>query len=101
MLVGAILRAAERRVCVVIDGVIVTAACLVARAIAPGCLEVCVFAHRSAEPGHDAMLAALGVQPLLDLGLRLGEGTGAALAIPLLQAACAVLDGMADLADVV
>jgi nicotinate-nucleotide--dimethylbenzimidazole phosphoribosyltransferase len=101
MLVGAILQAARRRVCVVVDGVIVTAAALVARAIDPGCLDVCVFAHRSAEPGHDAMLAALGASPLLDLGLRLGEGTGAALAIPLLRAACAVLGEMADLADVV
>ena len=100
MLTGAILRAAERRVCVVIDGVIVTAAAVLAHAIAPQCLEVCVFAHRSAEPGHDAMLAHLGVQPLLDLGMRLGEGTGAALAIPLLRAGCAVLSDMADLSDV-
>ena len=53
--------------------------------------------HRSAEPGHDAMLAHLGAVPLLDLGLRLGEGTGAALALPLLRAAVGVLDGMADL----
>lgn len=101
MLAGAIMQAARRRVCVVVDGVIVTAAALVARAIDPGCMEVCVFAHRSAEPGHDAMLAALGAAPLLDLGLRLGEGTGAALAIPLLRAACGVLNEMADLADVV
>ena len=99
MLTGAILRGAERRVCVLIDGVIVTAAAVVAHAINPRCLAACVFAHRSAEPGHDAMLAHLGVTPLLDLGLRLGEGTGAALAIPLLRAA-ASLPGMADLADV-
>jgi nicotinate-nucleotide--dimethylbenzimidazole phosphoribosyltransferase len=101
MLVGAILQAARRRVCVVIDGLIVTAAALVARAIEPACIEVCVFAHRSAEPGHDSMLAALEAAPLLDLGLRLGEGTGAALAIPLLRAACGVLGAMTDLADVV
>jgi nicotinate-nucleotide--dimethylbenzimidazole phosphoribosyltransferase len=101
MLAGAILQAARRRVCVVIDGVIVTAAAVVAHAIDPACLDACVFAHRSSEPGHDAMLAALGAMPLLDLGLRLGEGTGAALAIPLLRAACAVLTEMADLADVV
>jgi nicotinate-nucleotide--dimethylbenzimidazole phosphoribosyltransferase len=101
MLAGAVLQAARRRVCVVIDGVIVTAAALVARAIDPGCLDVCVFAHRSAEPGHDAMLASLGASPLLDLGLRLGEGTGAALAIPLLRAACGVLGEMADLAEIV
>ena len=98
MLAGAILRGAERRMCIVIDGVIVTAAALVAHAIEPTCLAACVFAHRSAEPGHDAMLAYLGAVPLLDLGLRLGEGTGAALAIPLLRAAAA-LPGMADLAE--
>ena len=97
MLVAAILRAAERRICVVLDGVIVTAAALLAHALRPECLQACVFAHRSAEPGHDAMLAHLGAAPLLDLGLRLGEGTGAALAIPLLQAAVSVLDGVADL----
>ena len=101
MLVGAILRAAERRVCVVLDGVIVTAAAVLAVAMQPGCRAACVFAHRSAEPGHAAMLAHLGAEPLLDLGLRLGEGTGAALALPLLRAACSVLDGMADLRDLV
>lgn len=100
MLAGAIVGAASRRVCVVIDGVIVTAAALLAQAVAPGCLASCVFAHRSAEPGHDAMLAHLGVTPLLDLGLRMGEGTGAALALPLLRAACGVLGEMADLRDV-
>ena len=100
MLAGAILRAHERRVCVVIDGVIVTAAAIVAHGLRPECLAACVFAHRSAEPGHDAMLAHLGAMPLLDLGLRLGEGSGAALALPLLRAAAAVLSDMADLRDV-
>ena len=100
MLAGAILRAAERRVCVVVDGVIVTAAAIVAHALRPECLAACVFAHRSAEPGHDAMLAHLGAKPLLDLGMRLGEGSGAALALPLLRAAAAVLSDMADLRDV-
>ena len=99
MLAGAILRGSERRACMVIDGLIVTAAALVAHAIRPGCLECCVFAHRSAEPGHDAMLAYLGAMPLLDLGMRLGEGTGGALAIPLLRAAASILTGMADLSD--
>ena len=98
MLAGAILAGATRGTCIVIDGVIVTAAAIVAHAIEPACLAACVFAHRSAEPGHDAMLAHLGAAPLHDLGLRLGEGTGAALAIPLLRAAAA-LPGMADLAD--
>ena len=99
MLAGAILGAAERRVCVVVDGVIVTAAALVAHALQPDCLATCVFAHRSAEPGHDAMLAHLGASPLLDLGMRLGEGSGAALALPLLRAAAALSD-MAELRDV-
>jgi len=100
MLAGAVLRAAERRVCAVVDGVIVTAAALLAHAMRPDCLAACVFAHRSAEPGHDAMLAHLGVVPLLDLGMRLGEGSGAALALPLLCAAAAVLSDMAELRDV-
>ena len=101
MLAGAILRAAERRVCVLIDGVIVTAAAVLAHAMRPDCLACCVFAHRSAELGHDAMLAHLGAAPLLDLGMRLGEGTGAALALPLLRAAVSVLADMADLQDLI
>lgn len=101
MLTGAILQAAQRRVCVVVDGVIVTAAAVLAHAMDPACLDVCVFAHRSAERGHNGMLAHLGARPLLDLGMRLGEGTGAVLAIPLLQAAAAMLSDMADLRDVV
>ena len=100
MLAGAIFRAADRRVCVVVDGVIVTAAAILAHAIQPECLAACVFSHRSAEAGHDAMLAYLGAVPLLDLGMRLGEGSGAALALPLLCAAAAVLSDMADLRDV-
>ncbi|MGI4953428.1 MAG: nicotinate-nucleotide--dimethylbenzimidazole phosphoribosyltransferase, partial [Janthinobacterium lividum] len=99
MLAGAILRASERRVCVLVDGVIVTAAAVLAHALRPDCLHACVFAHRSAERGHDLMLAHLGAAPLLDLGMRLGEGTGAALAIPLLRAAAAVLSEMVDLQD--
>ena len=101
MLAGAILQAARRRVCVVVDGVIVTAAAVLAHAMEPSCLGACVFAHRSAERGHDAMLTHLGARPLLDLGMRLGEGTGAVLAVPLLQAAAAMLSDMADLQDVV
>ena len=99
MLAGAILHAATRGVAVVVDGTIVTAAALLAHAIDPACLPACIFAHRSAEPGHAAMLDHLGAVPLLDLGLRLGEGTGAALALPLLRAAAAVLSDMAELSD--
>ncbi len=99
MLAGAILRASERRMCVLVDGVIVTAAAMIAHTMQPACLPACVFAHRSAERGHDLMLAHLGAAPLLDLGMRLGEGTGATLAIPLLRAAASVLAGMTDLRD--
>ena len=62
----------------------------------PHILQRCVFTHGSAEPGHALMLAQLGAQPLLNLGLRLGEGSGAALAWPLLESACAILREMAS-----
>jgi nicotinate-nucleotide--dimethylbenzimidazole phosphoribosyltransferase len=68
----------------------------VAHALAPAVLQRCVFAHASAESGHARWLQNLGVQPLLDLGLRLGEGSGAALAWPLLVSACKLLDEMAS-----
>ena len=92
---GAILASAARRKAVLIDGYIATAALLVAWRMDPAVLDYCVFAHRSAEPGHRHALEALGARPLLDLGLRLGEGTGAALAVPLLRAAAAMLSQMA------
>lgn len=87
--------AAERRV-IVVDGFITCAAVLVAVRLAPAVLQRCVFAHRSGERGHGHMLQALQAQPLLDLGLRLGEGSGAALAWPLLESACRVLREMAS-----
>ena len=95
-LVGAVLEAASARRVVVVDGFITCAAVLVAARLAPAVLAYCVFSHRSDERGHSAMLAALGAEPLLDLGLRLGEGSGAALAWPLLASACAVLREMAS-----
>ena len=98
-LVGVVLQAAHERRVVVVDGFITTAAVLVAHALQPLVLQRCVFAHRSGERGHGLMLAHLGVQPLLDLGLRLGEGSGAALAWPLLESACAVLREMASFAS--
>jgi nicotinate-nucleotide--dimethylbenzimidazole phosphoribosyltransferase len=79
-----------------IDGFIVGAAALVAARLVPEVLEYCIFCHRSAEPGHAAQLSALGAEPLLDHGLRLGEGTGAALAYPLVRAAVAFLNEMAS-----
>ena len=95
-LVGVVLQAARERRVIVVDGFIATAAVLVAQALAPHVLQRCVFAHASGERGHAAMLVHLGAQPLLSLGLRLGEGSGAALAWPLLQSACAVLREMAS-----
>jgi nicotinate-nucleotide--dimethylbenzimidazole phosphoribosyltransferase len=96
MMTGAMLAAAEARMLLLIDGFIVGAAALVAARLYPALTHYCVFCHRSAEPGHAAQLAALGAEPLLDLGLRLGEGTGAALAFPLVQAAVAFLNEMAS-----
>ncbi len=96
MMVGAMLGAAEKRMLVLIDGFIVSAALLVAHAIEPAVLSYCVFAHRSQEPGHRVQLAYLGVEPLMELDLRLGEGTGAALAFPLVQAAANFLNEMAS-----
>jgi nicotinate-nucleotide--dimethylbenzimidazole phosphoribosyltransferase len=98
-MVGAYLAAAEARMLIVVDGFIVTSALLVAHAINPAVLDYCVFAHDSAEPGHAAQLAFLGGKPLLQLGLRLGEGTGAAAAFPLIRAALACLNEMAGFAD--
>jgi len=80
----------------VVDGFIASAAVLVASAMQANVLQRCVFAHRSGERGHALMLAHLKAEPLLDLGLRLGEGSGAAMAWPLLQSACAILNHMAS-----
>src|SRR5690606_28171556 len=96
MLAGAMLAAAERRMVLLIDGFIVTAALLVACKINPAVRDCCVFAHCSDEAGHALQLQHLAATPLLQLGLRLGEGTGAALAYPLLKAACAFLEEMAS-----
>ena len=95
-MVGAVLQAVEERRLVVVDGFITTAAVAVAAALHPRVLQACVFAHGSAENGHARWLLALGVQPLLDLGLRLGEGSGAALAWPLLKSAELLLSEMAS-----
>ncbi|MEO6352068.1 MAG: nicotinate-nucleotide--dimethylbenzimidazole phosphoribosyltransferase [Oxalobacteraceae bacterium] len=99
MMVGAMLTAAERRLTLLIDGFIVTSALLVAVRLQPAILDYCVFAHCSNESGHQRMLAHLGAKPLLQLDLRLGEGTGAALALPLLQAASNFLCQMATFAS--
>jgi nicotinate-nucleotide--dimethylbenzimidazole phosphoribosyltransferase len=98
-MVGAVLQAAHERRVIVVDGFIASSAVVVANALQPLVLQRCVFAHRSGERGHEFMLQHLGVQALLDLGLRLGEGSGAALAWPLLQSACTILREMASFAS--
>jgi nicotinate-nucleotide--dimethylbenzimidazole phosphoribosyltransferase len=94
-LAGAALEAAARRMVVVLDGFISSTAALVAARLRPAARDYFVAAHRSVEAGHRAVLEALDLVPLLDLGLRLGEGTGAALALPLLQAAADLMRDMA------
>jgi nicotinate-nucleotide--dimethylbenzimidazole phosphoribosyltransferase len=97
-LAGAMLAGAARGWAVVVDGYICGAAALVALALDPGLKPYLVWSHRSAEPGARLMLERLGIQPVLDLDLRLGEGTGALLAVPILRSACAVLNEMATFA---
>ncbi|MBM96418.1 MAG: nicotinate-nucleotide--dimethylbenzimidazole phosphoribosyltransferase [Oceanospirillaceae bacterium] len=95
-MVGAMLAAAEHRSVLLIDGFIVSVAALVASLINPRVVDYMVFAHRSAEGAHWDVLQLLEAEPLLDLGLRLGEGTGAALALPLLRVACDFYNNMAS-----
>lgn len=83
-----------------IDGYVTTAAALIAEQLCPGTRAAMIAAHRSAEPGHGAALAQLGLAPVLDWGMRLGEGTGALTALPLLDSAAALLSGVATLAEV-
>lgn len=97
-IVGAVLEARRRRVPVLLDGFVVTAAAAVLWRLREEALAHCQAAHRSAEPGHRRLLERLGLVPLLDLQMRLGEGSGAALAIPLLRAALACHTGMATFA---
>jgi nicotinate-nucleotide--dimethylbenzimidazole phosphoribosyltransferase len=94
-LAGLMLGAARRRIPVVVDGLISAAGALLAVGLCPAVKGYLVAGHRSVEPGHRAALESLGLEPVLDLGLRLGEGTGAALAIPILRAAAQTLMAMA------
>jgi nicotinate-nucleotide--dimethylbenzimidazole phosphoribosyltransferase len=98
-LTGLVLGCRRRRIVVLLDGFITGAAALAAVRRDPAAAGVLVASHRSPEPGHALVLAALGLEPLLDLGLRLGEGSGAALALPLLRASIAILEEMATFAD--
>src|SRR6185437_5846614 len=96
MIVGAMLGSAEKRMVILVDGFIATSALLLARLIQPDIRDYCFFSHTSGERGHARMLDYLGAEPLLNLGMRLGEGTGAAMAYPLLQSATLFLREMAS-----
>jgi nicotinate-nucleotide--dimethylbenzimidazole phosphoribosyltransferase len=96
---GAIIAAAQHRIPVLIDGFIASVAALAAARLNPSCRPYLIFSHRSAEQGHRLVLDALEARPLLDLDLRLGEGSGAALALPILRLACALHNGMATFAE--
>jgi len=98
-LAGLSLEAASQRLAVVVDGLIASAAFAIAAKLEPGVKDYAFFSHLSTEPGHRALLDFLGAEPLLDLGLRLGEGTGAALAMPVLGAAVAAHNDMATFKD--
>jgi len=100
MMAGAVIGAASRRRPVIVDGFISSTAALLAVRLCPAARDYCIFAHRSAERGHGIVLEALDATPLLDLGLRLGEGTGALLALPLLRAAARLVTDVASLDDV-
>ena len=99
MATGGMLEAAARRMVILVDGYIMSAAALVASALEPAVTEAMIFCHRSASPGHQVILDHMQVRPLLDLGMRLGEGTGAAVALPLIRAAVDFLNGMASFAE--
>jgi len=96
MITGAILKAAELKMTVVVDGFIVTAAFLAAHHMHPQVIDYCIFAHNSGEQGHQKMLKFLNKKPLINLGMRLGEGTGAAIAYPIIVSAVEFLNKMAS-----
>ena len=98
-LAGSYIACAQMGVPVLVDGFIASSAALAAARMRPGVEDWLLFSHASAEPGHRGILQALGAQPLLDLGLRLGEGSGAATAVPLLRLACALHNQMATFAE--
>lgn len=99
MMAGALMQAASERRILLIDGFIASSALLAAERLAPGVAQYAIFAHHSVEPGHTHLLKLLNAEPLLDMGMRLGEGSGAALAYPLLQSACAIINEMASFND--
>jgi nicotinate-nucleotide--dimethylbenzimidazole phosphoribosyltransferase len=98
-MVGAIIAARHQKVPVVVDGFVTSAAAAIVHAMNPRAIDHCLFSHVSAEPAHARALAAMGKTPLLDLGMRLGEGTGAAVAASIVRAAAACHAGMATFAE--
>ncbi len=96
---GAMLKAAELKMTILVDGFIATSALIAAHAIHPQVVDYCIFSHQSNEQGHRLMLEHLKASPLLDLGLRLGEGTGAAIALPILESAVAFVNEMNSFED--
>lgn len=98
-MVGALIQAASDRRILLIDGFIASIALLVAEQLAAGVRQYAVFAHHSVEPGHTHLLALLDAEPLLNMQMRLGEGSGAALAYPILQSACVIMNEMASFSD--
>lgn len=99
MMTGAILEAKKQGMVILIDGFIATAATLSARQFDKSVTNNCIFCHTSEEQGHQIMLASLGAKPLLNLGMRLGEGSGAAVAFPIVKAACTFINEMASFDD--
>lgn len=99
MMAGALIKAASLRKVLLIDGFIASAALLVAEHLAPNTAQFAIFAHKSAEAGHIEMLKLLNAKPLLEMDLRLGEGSGAALAYPLLVSACVIMNEMASFSE--
>jgi nicotinate-nucleotide--dimethylbenzimidazole phosphoribosyltransferase len=96
MMVGAMLSAAEQKMLILVDGFIVSSALLIAHALHPQILDYCIFAHQSDENGHKQMLQFLKAKPLLNLNMRLGEGTGAALVLPIVQASVNFINEMSS-----
>ncbi|MDE5416637.1 nicotinate-nucleotide--dimethylbenzimidazole phosphoribosyltransferase [Labilibaculum sp. DW002] len=99
MILGAMLKAAELKMVIMVDGFIISSALLAASKIDPNMLDYCIFTHKSNENGHQFMLKHLNAEPILDLGMRLGEGTGAAVAYPIIESAVNFLNQMASFED--
>ena len=99
MIVGGILQAAHKKITLLIDGFNVTAALLLARKIEPNVQDYCIFTHQSNEKGHQTMLKYIDAQPLLQLNMRLGEGSGAAVAYPIVKSSVNFLNEMASFDD--